>query len=63
MNLNYHYLPIKILTDPQLLLNKGCLQGRIQDFLKGGGLCPEIGQLGVVGMGESSEPLQPGVLG
>ena len=33
------------------------LQGRIQDFLKGGeGLCSEIGQLGVVGIGESSEP-------
>ena len=44
------------------------MQGRIQDFLKGwgwgaGGLCPEVGQLGVVGIGERSEPLQLGVLG
>ena len=29
----------------------------------GGGLCPEVGQLGVVGIGEHSEPLQLSVLG
>ena len=29
----------------------------------GGGLCREVGQLGVVGIGECSEPLQLGVLG
>ena len=29
----------------------------------GGCLCPEVGQLGVMGIGERSEPLQLGVLG
>ena len=32
-------------------------------FEGGGGLCPEVGQLGVVGIGECSQPLQLGVLG
>ena len=44
-------------------MSKAILSGADQGFLKGGGLCPEVGQLGVVGIGECSEALQLGVLG
>ena len=56
-------MPVFLFTKNLLVARQK--QGQIQDFLKGGGggLCLEVGQLGVVGIGEHSEPLQLGVLG